>query len=158
MTADLNPDLRDKAAAALCDMYLDEILTLPPGLPGIRFHEVTQEGRDVYRRLVDAVTAVVLPAALDLEERAHARTSAEASRLQAENERMREELADLRDSLIVVECTDPEHAERDQLKARVEVLTEALRGLNAAVTGDIDAIPEAQCRARAALAAGEEKP
>lgn len=51
---------------------------------------VSEEGR--WLAVVDAVTAVVVPAALELEERAHARTSAEVARLEAENERLRERL------------------------------------------------------------------
>lgn len=45
----------NRAAAKLCQQYLSEFLHLPPGLPGIQFKELTEEGREVYRKLVRIV-------------------------------------------------------------------------------------------------------
>lgn len=49
----------DRAASALCDAYLGELLIRPKGLPGVRFHELTEGGKDVYRRMVRVVATAL---------------------------------------------------------------------------------------------------
>ena len=51
----------DRAAAALCRTYFTECTTLPPGLPGIQFDEIGEDGRDAWRRLVLVVAAELEP-------------------------------------------------------------------------------------------------
>lgn len=52
-----SPDRIEKAAEAACNYYLDEMLTLPRGLSGIRYHELGEDGKDVYRELVKTIAA-----------------------------------------------------------------------------------------------------
>jgi DNA repair exonuclease SbcCD ATPase subunit len=53
--------LTNQAAEALCKQYLAEFLHLPAGLPGVQFRELTDEGREVWRRLVRIVACELLP-------------------------------------------------------------------------------------------------